>query len=122
MFLLNVWNELAHRGIEYKLVLAGRHDDTYHELKNYVHENSLVDSVLFLGAIDDVFGLLNATDVFVFSTKSEGSPNAVIEACMSGLPVIANNLEEIREVVSPENYDYLFDKGDIEQVVSSLMC
>ena len=46
---------------------------------------------------------LQQCDIFVFPSKKEGSPNALIEAMATGLPIVASNLREIREVCSVQS-------------------
>lgn len=122
-FLLELWNKLLYENdsLPCRLVFAGRFDDQYESLKEYVIEHNIEYSVDFLGQIEDVSGLLNATDICVFSSKSEGSPNGVIEACLQGLPVVATDLPEIRDVVSSENYGYLFSPENIKDAISKLL-
>lgn len=45
-----------------------------------------------LGKVDDVGGLLRSVDLFVLCSKSEGGPNAVLEAMEAGLPVSADQI------------------------------
>lgn len=112
--ILKIWNLMSKKkfGLKALLVFAGRKDDTYEALEKYVKENDLNDSVRFLGAVEDVTGLLNVTDICVFGAKAEGSPNGIIEAALMKLPVVATDLPEIREVVSEENLPFLFRKED----------
>ncbi len=116
MTLLKAWHNVIDR-IENKkllLVLAGRYDDEYDNLLKYVIQNHLSDMVKFTGPIKDVFGLYETSDLCAFSTLSEGNPNALIEAAMTGLAAVATDLPEIREVLSEENQEYLFRRGDVE--------
>jgi glycosyltransferase involved in cell wall biosynthesis len=52
-----------------------------------------------LGARDDVAELLHAADIFVLASHREGMPRSIIEAMMSGLPVVATDIRGSREEV-----------------------
>ena len=122
--LLKAWKEFIKKddnGGNKVLLLAGRFDDKYEELKNYVIENELQKNILFLGAVKDISGLLRISSVFVFSSHSEGSPNAVIEAALSGKTIIATDLPEIREVLSEDNYSLLSQIDDYKQFADNIM-
>ncbi len=60
--------------------------------------------VTFAGVLDNVPRWLEAADTFVFPSRYEGLPVALIEACMAGLPVIASALPEIAEVFGATGY------------------
>jgi glycosyltransferase involved in cell wall biosynthesis len=59
----------------------------------------LGDRVRFWGSRHDVPRLLAQSDVFVLPSLSEGCPNALLEAMAAGLPVIATNVDGVREIV-----------------------
>lgn len=121
--LLKIWAELQKKSIDKKfiLVFAGRFDDQYESLRRFAETNNVADQVCFLGQVMDIRGLLTATDICVFGAISEGSPNGIIEPALAGLPVVATDLPEIREVVAKENYEYLFTKGDISYAMLKLI-
>lgn len=123
MTLLKVWNILTklNEGKKCKLVFAGRYDDMYIALKKYVEDNYLQEFVRFLGPVDDITGLLDASDICVFSAISEGSPNGIIEAELASLPVVATDLPEIEAVVSDENLPYLFERTDLGEAVKHIL-
>ena len=52
-----------------------------------------------LGARDDVPELLRAADIFTLPSHREGMPRSIIEAMMSGLPVVATDVRGSREEV-----------------------
>jgi glycosyltransferase involved in cell wall biosynthesis len=53
----------------------------------------------FAGTVGDVSHYLWASDAFVFPSRYEGLPVALIEACVAGLPAITTDLPEIAEVL-----------------------
>lgn len=59
-----------------------------------------VPNLLHAGPVDhsEVPWWLNAADVFVFPTTAEGCPNALLEAAACGVPVVASDIPEIREL------------------------
>lgn len=73
------------------------------EKKNLIETVSIMnlgERVLFKGFVDDVASYLKASDVFIFPSLREGNPNAVLEAMSCGIPVIANSIEGIRDIIS----------------------
>ena len=52
----------------------------------------------FTGVRSDIPRLLEGADVFVFPSRFEGLPGAVIEALAAGLPVVASDIATVREI------------------------
>ena len=55
--------------------------------------------IRFLGYRADVPDLLRAADIFVLPSHREGMPRSIIEAMLSGLPVVATDIRGSREEV-----------------------
>jgi glycosyltransferase involved in cell wall biosynthesis len=64
----------------------------------------LGESVFFLGSRPhaEVARWMNVADVLCLTSRSEGMPNAVIEALVSGLPVVVTDVGACRELVEDE--------------------
>ena len=84
-----------------KLLLAGNRIDAkrVEEVTRLITAAGVDDSVIFLDRIDDISGFLHAVDLVVHASKSEGQPNAVMEAMAAGKAVIGSDIPGIREVL-----------------------
>lgn len=61
------------------------------EIKKYVCEKRLEDTVYFLGKRDDVAEIMQASDVFLLPSLYEGLPIVAIEAQAAGLPIVLSD-------------------------------
>ena len=75
----------------------------------------LADAVHFLGQRQDVPDLLNAMDIFVLPSYSEGVSLALLEAMAAGLPVIATAVGGLPEVVTDGDNGLLIPPRDAER-------
>jgi glycosyltransferase involved in cell wall biosynthesis len=123
--LLRAWRQVVDQlgvtGRSATLVLAGRHDGAFESLVSLANELKITDTVRFAGHVSDVAGLLSAADVSVFSSRSEGCPNAVLESMAAGLPVAATDIEGIRAVVGPTGAQLLAPLADADSLASVLV-
>lgn len=74
---------------EYKALIVGEGEDR-EKLDALVKKHQLESRVLFLGkrGHDELPGLLQASDIFVRASLSEGLGNSFLEAMAAGLPII----------------------------------
>lgn len=89
---------------------------------NLCNQLNLNDRIVFLGNRYDIPGLVNYADIVVQSSNWEGFGLTVVEGMAAGKPVIASNVEGIREIV--EGYGLLFrinDPHDLAEKVQSLI-
>jgi glycosyltransferase involved in cell wall biosynthesis len=95
------------------LVLAGRPEGRRELLEGLARDLGLGERVRFVGDVDDVAGLLGASDVGVLSsTPLEGCPNAVIESMAAGLPVVGTDIPGVREALGDEGRPFLVAAED----------
>ena len=102
------------------LVLAGRYEDTHAFLVKLCADLRISESVHFLGFSDDIPGLLQASDIGVFSSQCEGMPNGVLECMAAGLPVVATKIAGIAETLGAE-YPLLVPPGDAPALARNLL-
>ena len=67
-------------------------------VRSRVNELGIADRVRFCGMRKDVPRLLMASDVLVLPSLWEGLPGVILEACAAGVPVVASNLQTVREI------------------------
>ena len=84
-FLLKVFEKYVKINPEAKLKIAGGGWN-----RNQI-ENALLNNIELLGNVDDLSELYAKAKCFLFTSKTEGFPNVLAEACSFGLPVIATD-------------------------------
>lgn len=71
------------------------------QLEEQARRLDLNGRVRWCGAVPDAARLFAAFDVFVLSSRTEGSPMVLFEAMAAGVPVIATSVGGVPETVSP---------------------
>jgi glycosyltransferase involved in cell wall biosynthesis len=70
------------------------------ELESYAQYLGITSKVVFTGERTDVHILLKSFDIFVMTSLYEGLSNAIMEAMLSNLPVVATDVGGNRELIS----------------------
>lgn len=101
--LVRAFQILAEENKHLELLLIGRGENEKY-LKNMTNYYNLNGKVRFIGYDTNPFKYLKNSDIYVMSSVREGLPNALIEAMMCGLPVIATDCSSgPREILAPES-------------------
>ncbi len=84
------------------------------ELEALAKELGVGDDVLFLGRRENVGDYVNAADIYVSASKSEGLPFNIVEALMLGKTVLATRCKGQEDIIVSNKSGYLFelDKSD----------
>ncbi len=69
------------------------------------------EDIKFIGRVDNVNEYLQASDVFISASISEGLPNTVLESLSCGIPTILSNIPQHTEIF--EGYIQFFDFFEI---------
>jgi glycosyltransferase involved in cell wall biosynthesis len=99
--LLQAWQLVRAQGVAGHLLLAGDGPQRQ-ELEQLTAALALGDNVHFLGAQPDPRPLLQAADVFVLPSVSEGMSNSLLEAMACGLPSIVSDAGGNVDLIEPE--------------------
>ncbi len=97
-----------------------KNHEHYLRVQADVQACGVAESFIFTGYRDDVPRLINALDVFVLSTHSEGLPLVILEAMARGKPVVATAVDGIPEVVQDAKSGLLFPHEDHETLASHI--
>lgn len=71
------------------------------EIRAEAERMEISDRIVLCGGISDRPGFYAALDAFVIPSLFEGLPMVLLEAMASGLPVVASDLPDMREALSP---------------------
>lgn len=108
-------------------ILVKKYNDIYfilcgngvkNNLQNTLETKKLDSKVLVFENRDDIPKFLNTMDCYFFPSLTEGQPNALIEAMITGLPYVASSIDSIKETVL--NLENLYHPKDIESFVKAL--
>jgi glycosyltransferase involved in cell wall biosynthesis len=106
---LRVANLLDREGTRFHFALAGTHGSCLDDL---ARATSGRDDVSLLIGLEDISGLLLASDLFFFPSLEEGFGVVAVEAAAAGLPIVATDLPTIREASPPGHHRFMFSPND----------
>lgn len=86
--LIKAYAKIPNAGWQLIIIGDGDKKQSYETLTK---ELNISDKVIFLGNISKVHDYYNKASIFVFTSKSEGFPNALAEALYFGIPSISTN-------------------------------
>ncbi len=107
--------------LDAKLEIVGG-GDLMNQLKRLANEVGIAHRTTFTGYVSDEAlraAYTNAT-VFAIPSTAELQSIATMEAMASGLPVVAANAMALPHLVHPGENGYLFEPGDVDDLVSKL--
>lgn len=115
--LILAFNELP--DTDSKLIIVGD-GSLRKDLQNLIQELDLQERVILAGLQKNVTDFLHNADCFVLSSSWEGMPMALLEAGMSGIPIISTNVGAIPEIVKPEQ-GYIVDLKGLTSAMRYVM-
>jgi sugar transferase (PEP-CTERM/EpsH1 system associated) len=118
--LLQAAEVLVGRGIPVHVLLVGSGPELTRHREFVAATPILSGRVTFVGSATDVPALLNAMDVFVLPSLSEGMSNTLLEAMASGLPVVATRVGGNPELIEDERSGWLFKPRDVANLAARL--
>lgn len=93
--------------------------DLRDEMQDYANRTLQKKDIIFWGNRADIPQMLKASDIVVLSSHWEGFGLAAVEGMAAGKPVIASDVDGLREVV--KDAGLLFHPGDVDELASLIM-
>jgi len=123
-FLIDAWSRLAIQGVlgpDDRLLIAGE-GPLRAELEARAKEANVASSVRFLGGVPyaRIGQLLACANALCLPSRNEGTPNVVVEALASGVPVVASRVGGVPELVREGVNGFLVDSGDVVALAARL--
>ena len=122
-YLLEMIHNLKDDGMNVKLLIAGE-GELKDELIQFARELDIFEDVIFLGHVNDMNAFMSSIDLFVFSSKFEGSANTLIETLYFQKPIVAFDVSSNPEIVIDNQTGLLakaFDVDDLTNKVKTLI-
>lgn len=122
--LLDAWYRLGalHAGAILVILGSGGRslDNIENDIQSQIAKCGHETSVMFVGERTNVHEFLQAADVFVFPSRREGMPNALLEAMSTGLPVLASAVGGNIDVIESGVTGLLFPSEDVDRLAHPL--
>jgi glycosyltransferase involved in cell wall biosynthesis len=119
--LLEALNTLVHE-FRFELTMVGTVSSAYFDAQQARVSDELGRRIIFrknLNAAEVAREMATAT-MLVLPTRADTSPNAVKEAVVSGVPVVASAIGGVVDYVLPEKNGLLVEAGNLESLIGQL--
>jgi glycosyltransferase involved in cell wall biosynthesis len=103
-----------------RLLIVGQGPEL-RRLERLVDSFGMARLVTFTGHVPDPEPYYAMADVFILPSRSEGSPNALLEAMAAAIPVIATRVGGVPEIVSDGSSALLVPPGDPEAMAKAIV-
>src|SRR6266498_3100420 len=110
--LLKIWSDVRSKYYDACLLIVGEGAEE-HRLKQ-MH----VNGAQFTGQVNDAVPYLQAADLFVLPSSTEGLSNSMLEAMSCGLPVLATTVGGAPDVIQHNVSGFLIPPEDVDSLRS----
>src|SRR5439155_11257682 len=108
---LDVAQQVAQRHPAALFLIAGD-GELRAELQDYARQLGIAERTRFLGWRRDLATIYAATDVFLLTSRNEGTPVALIESLAAGVPGVRTDVGGVGDVIDSEAIGLLAPFGD----------
>jgi len=91
------------------------------DLEAYAGAIGMAERVRFLGWRRDLATVYGATDVFLLTSRNEGTPVALIEAMATAVPGVSTNVGGVKDVINSPRVGLLAADGDVAGLATAVI-
>lgn len=106
-------------GFDVRLVIVGKGPEQA-SLEQRAQALGIADRVTFTGHLEAVEQALPWFDVLALTSRTEQTPNGVLQAMAAGKPVVSVDVGDVRLMLCPENRQFVTPKNDKQAFVQAL--
>lgn len=93
-------------------------DEYYNRLIEKAKEYKVFEKIIWTGYVNNINEYYNIIDCLILPSYAEGLPRTVIEALSNGIPVVANDVGGISEIIIDEDIGYII-KGNSSKMLAN---
>lgn len=118
---LNIAHRMIRKRDDVLFILSGK-DSTENKVKNFILSNNLQGRLIILEDIEysEIFSFYSSLDIFLFTSRFEGSPNVLFEAMSESIPIVASNIFATKEVINDGVNGFLCDIDNENEFIDKL--
>lgn len=96
------------------------HGELEEDIRYTVEKSRHRDKIIIMINPHNISGLLDNSDIYISTSRFEGTSNSIMEAMDASLPVIATDVGDNSELVNNNFNGFLVDVGDIDTISKKL--
>jgi len=120
--MLKAYAEALKKGLDVDMVIAGREDPVYREVRDTIVAENLQKRVRILGFVEDeqLAALYHDARAYVLPSLYEGFGLQILESMAAGIPVISSNVSSMPEIAGKEGALF-FKPTSIESMTQAMI-
>lgn len=119
--IIELYKEKNEHPFKYYIIGDGDEEMT-NLISQKIDEKGLKDEVVMVGHLDDPLSFIKDANLFLQGSFFEGFPNAVLESCSVGVPIVAFNVPGgTKEIITEGKNGFLIKDKDKEAYTEGMM-
>lgn len=119
--LIKAFNIVHSKFPDYKLIIYGE-GSKKEEYQHLINELGLQENVFLAGKLQKAILEVNKSEIFAFTSRFEGMPNALLEAMACGVPCVSTDcVAGPSEIIKNNENGILTQVDDIEQIAEKII-